>query len=115
MILALHLNDEEIAARRGLPGAVKRVRRAVNNVMYPGDACWYAYDAMGRRREGRLWQARNKKKIEWKHLRNCANYVGVGVLDALALYNKAFARRRRICSHCDERQNERDKSNFKRL
>jgi len=42
------------------------------------------------REEGRLWQARNKKKIEWKHLRNCANYVGVGVLDALALYNKAF-------------------------
>lgn len=42
------------------------------------------------RAEGRLWQARNKKKIEWKHLRNCANYVGVGVQDALALYNKAF-------------------------
>lgn len=46
--------------------------------------------AEGERVERRLWQARNKKKIEWKHLRNCANYVGVGVQDALALYNKAF-------------------------
>lgn len=59
----MHLNDEEIAAHGGLPGVVKRVRRAVNNVMYPGDACWYAYDAAKGEREGRR-QARNKKKIE---------------------------------------------------
>lgn len=50
MILLLHLNDEEIAAHRGLPGAVKRVKRAVNNVIYPDDACWYAYDAAQRER-----------------------------------------------------------------
>jgi len=29
------LEDEEIATRRGLPGAMKRVKTAVNNVMYP--------------------------------------------------------------------------------
>lgn len=74
---------KKIATRRGLPGAVKRVKTAVNNVMYP---------AMRREDEIRVrrgregdWRARNKKKIEWKHLRNCANYVGAGVLDALVL------------------------------
>lgn len=27
--------DEEIATRHGLPGVVKRVKTAINNVMYP--------------------------------------------------------------------------------
>jgi len=38
VIPILHPNGEGTVARRGLPGAVKRVKMAINNVMYP--AMW---------------------------------------------------------------------------
>jgi len=87
-------------------GAACRVEAIVNNVMNPR-ARGCAGNATGRR-------AHNKKKIEWKHLRNCANYVGADVQRSRSRCNKAPARCR-IYSHRDERGRARDKSDFKRL
>lgn len=61
---------------------MKRVQTAVKQRDVSRDVQGGRDTRTTRHREGG-WRARNKKKIEWKHLRNCANYVGAGVLDAV--------------------------------